>query len=244
MNLQNQIEYLKLNDLGDMFDGCSVPSPLDMQRVRGAIVMRCGLLTPLFSEPETQRDATQQFFYENQWNFEHIVKIIQAEYSPIENVAEVREENTVNSGADTLTINRNSTEAHTGVDARTVQESGQTGTQSNGNTTTTNEISAENATTYQGDNKSTVEHGEGETLTHGKRTQDDLQHGEVITHGGSDQHVNEKDSNTKYTVNRHGNIGVTTNQDMINQELDLLERFNPYKFIADLYERELILGLY
>lgn len=260
MNLQNQINYLKEFFDQDMFDDCAVPSPLNMERVRGAIVMRCGLLTPLYSEPEVQRAATQQFFFENQWNFEHIVKVIEAVYSPIENVAEVREENTTNTGADTLTISRKSTESHTGIDGRTIQESGTTGTQesgttgkqANGNTTTTNEISAENATAYQADNKSTVQHGEGETLTHGrgetlthgKRVEDDLQHGEVITHGGSDQHVNEKDSATKFTVNRHGNIGVTTNQDMINQELDLLERFNPYKFIADLYERQLILGLY
>lgn len=244
MNLQNQINYLKEFRDQDMFDDCTVPAPLNMERVRGAIVMRCGLLTPLYSEPDVQRAATQQFFFENQWNFEHIVKVIEAEYSPIENVAEVREENTTNTGADTLTINRNSTEAHTGIDGRTIQESGQTTDTESGSTTTTNEISAENVTTYQADNKSTVQHGRGDTTTHGKRVADDLQHGEVITHGGSDQHVNEKDSNTKYTVNRHGNIGVTTNQDMINQELDLLERFNPYKFIADLYERELILGLY
>lgn len=244
MNLQNQIEYLKLNDLGDMFDDCDVPAPLDMQRVRGAIVMRCGLLTPLFSEPETQRNATQQFFYENQWNFEHIIKILNAEYSPIENVAEVREESTVNSGTDTLTLNRNSTESHTGVDGRVIQESGQTTDTESGLTTTTNEISAENATTYQADNKSTVQHGRGDTTTHGKHVADDLQHGEVITHVGNDQHINEKDSNTKFTVNRHGNIGVTTNQDMINQELDLLERFNPYRFIANLYEKELMIGLY
>lgn len=244
MNLQNHINYLHDFGLGDMFDGCAVPEPLDMQRVRGAIVMRCGLLTPLFSEPEVQKAATQQFFFENQWNFEHIVKIMLAEYSPIENVAEFRKEKTKTGGADTLTITHNSTEAHSGTDARTIQESGTTGSAETGTTTSTNEISAENATTYQADNKNTLQHGRGETVTHGKGTSDTLAHGETITHGGSDTHKQDKDSTTEYEVNRHGNIGVTTNQDMINQELNLLERFNPYRFIADLYEKELIIGLY
>ena len=244
MNLQNQIDYLKEFNDQDMFDDCSVPSPLDMQRVRGAIVMRCGLLTPLYSEPETQRAATQQFFFENQWNFAHIVKIIEAEYSPIENVAEWRNEKTKNSGADTLTISKNSTETHSGTDERSIKESGNTIDSQTGETRTEHEISAENATTYQEDNLDVVTHGRIDTTTHGKGTKDDLTHGEVISHGGSDTHKTEKGSSTDYDVYRHGNVGVTTNQFLIDSEISLLERFNPYRFIADLYEKELILGLY
>ncbi len=260
MNLMNQINYLKEYLNQDMFDDCSVPAGLDMQRIRGAIVMRCGLLTPLFSEPETQRNATQQFFFENQWNFQHVINIMNAEYSPIENVAEWRNESTKNSGTDTLTINKTGQERHSGTDSRVIdedgtnniQESGSTATQANGNTTTTREISAENASTYQPDNQEIVNHGEGETVTHGKHTEgsdsrdstDDFTHGHVVDTSGKDTHVNDKDSKTDYEVYRHGNVGVTTNQQMINEELDLLNRFNPYRFIADLYEKELILGIY
>lgn len=244
MNLMNQINYLHEYLDQDMFDDCSVPAGLDMQRVRGAIVMRCGLLTPLFSEPETQRAATQQFFFENQWNFEHVINIMNAEYSPIENVAEWRNESTKNSGSDTLTISRNSTETHSGTDARTIKESGTTVDQAMGNTVTTHEISAENATSYQADNQESVTHGEGNTTTHGKETDDNLQHGEVITQGATDTHKQDRGTQTNYEVYRHGNVGVTTNQAMINEELDLLNRFNPYRFIADLYEKELILGIY
>lgn len=244
MNLQNQIRYLNEILNIDMFDDCTVPDGLNMERVRGAIVMRCGLLTPLFSEPEVQRNATQQFFYENQWNFAHIINIMNAEYSPIENVAEWRNEKTKNSGADTLTISKNSTETHSGTDERSIKESGSTVESESGETRTEHEISAENATTYQDDNLDVIQHGRTDTTTHGKGTADNLTHGEVISHGGSDTHKTEKGSSTDYEVYRHGNVGVTTNQQMINEELDLLDRFNPYRFIADLYEKELILGLY
>lgn len=292
MNLVNQIEYLKEFLQLDMFDGCSVPAGLDMDRVRGAIVMRCGLLTPLFSEPEVQRNATQQFFFENQWNFEHVIKIMNAEYSPIENVAEWRTETTSTTGKESTSVDRFSNEQHSGIDKReiaedttkgeqetgttdtadtldtTITESGNTTTQESGSTTTTREISAENATTYQADNKETVQHGRGEAVTHGKvvttdqdgtskvessrettgtedkDTVDQFTHGHTIDKTGQDQEVTDRTGQTDYTVFRHGNVGVTTNQQMINEELDLLNRFNPYRFIADLYEKELILGIY
>lgn len=292
MNLQNQINYLKNFHDADMFDLCTVPFPLDMARVRGAIIMRCGLLTPLYSEPLVQQAATQQFFYENQWNFEHIIKILEAEYSPIENVAEWKTETANHSGSDTETINRSRSEVHAGTDKNVVQESGTTtsaesgtttnaesgtttnaesGTTTNaesGTTTDTREISAENATTYQADNKSSVQHGKSDTITHGKsdttthgktdtvthgktdsvthgkKTDDTTTYGEQITYTDKDSHVYEKGTKSNNEFMRHGNIGVTTNQRLINEELDLLERFNPYKFIADLYEKELMLGLY
>lgn len=192
MNLQNQIDYLKGLNLGDMFDDCSVPDGLDMERVRGAIVMRCGLLTPLYSEPETQRAATQQFFFENQWNFKQIVNIIKSDFSPIENVFEDRTE--------TETTNRNH------ADATTYGH------------TTERQISAENVNFYSPSNN-TIE-------------------------GGADSRSGWGSDSRSLTTNRHGNIGVTSAQSLIHESLDLAERFNPYKFIADLYERELILGLY
>lgn len=276
MNLQNQINYLKNFHDADMFDLCTVPFPLDMERVRGAIIMRCGLLTPLYSEPLVQQAATQQFFYENQWNFEHIIKILEAEYSPIENVAEWRTETANNSGSDTETINRSRSEVHAGTDKNVVQESGTTtnaesgtttnaesGTTTNaesGTTIDTREISAENATTYQADNKSSVQHGKNDTITHGKtdtvthgktdnithgkKTDDTKTYGEQITYTEKDTHVYEKGTNSSNEIVRHGNVGITTNQKLINEELDLLERFNPYKFIADLYEKEMMLCLY
>lgn len=272
MNLMNQIEYLKLNNLGDMFDDCSVPDGLDMQRVRGAIVMRCGLLTPLYSEPEVQRAATQQFFYENQWNFDHIIKVMQANYSPIENVAEWRNETTINSGVDKLTIARTETETHSGTDGRTIAKTDTENISDSGNSqdigseqeqliaasTTVREISAENASLYQPDNQETENRTETKTGSDSKRnnysktisgrdtsdTKDNFTHGHKIDTSGSDTHTSNKDNETTYEVFRHGNVGVTTNQSMMQEELSLIDRFNPYRFIADLYEKELIIGLY
>lgn len=212
MNLMNQIEYLK-GILGlDMFDECSVPSGLNMDRVRGAIVMRCGLLTPLYSEPEIQRNATQQFFFENQWNFEHIVKVINAQYSPIENVFEDRTESE----------NINRTHGDTTNYGKTITTSG------NENVSVENKISAENVSTYSPDTERT------------EYTTDINTH----TESGQDERSGSGTEGRSFTMNRHGNVGTISTTKLINEELELLDNFNPYKFIADLYEKQLIIGLY
>ena len=192
MNLQNQIEYLNGTESIDMFDGCYVPPELDMQRVRGAIVMRCGLLTPLYNEPLTQMAATQQFFFENQWNFEQIVKVMTAEYNPIENVFEDRTEHET---FDNSHVSVGQSAEHT-----------------------ENKISAENVSTYSPDRE--------------------------ISESGNDNRVLTEDDERNLETHRHGNIGITSAQKLINETLDLTDRFNPYRFIADLYEKDLCIGVY
>lgn len=204
MNLQNQLEYLKRVLKQDMFDDCSVPAGLDFYRVKGAIIMRCGLLTPLYSEPTTQRLATQQFFAENRWNFEHLVKILQAEYSPIENVFEDRTESE--------------------LIERSHSDSGNFSSSVSSTVNTERKISAENVSTYSPDNQET------ETGTDQKT--------------GTDSRTGKSGENKGLTMSRHGNIGVTSAEQLINEEIDLIDRFNPYRFIADLYEKELMIGLY
>ena len=117
MNLQNLIDYCDEMGLPDIFSGASVPAPLNLDTVKSAIMVRCGLLTPLYSEPSTFRNLVTHWFNTKQWTFEHLIAVIQSEYSPIENVFEDRTDTTtfgssnihsggfkdVNSGKDTTT---------------------------------------------------------------------------------------------------------------------------------------------
>lgn len=220
MNLMNQIEYLK-NILNlDLFDDCTVPAGLDIERVKGSIIMRCGLLTPLFSEPTVQRMATQQFFSENQWNFNHLVKILSADYSPIENVFEDRTE--------TELIGKNHS------DSGNFSKSGNNSTATVTETTTATErkISAENVSSYSPDNQETGTRTGTETET------------ETLSQSGTDSRSGNSSENRSTSMHRNGNIGITSSQQLINEEIDLINRLNPYRFIADLYEKELMIGLY
>lgn len=244
MNLQNQVDYLQTTEQSDIFDGLSVPDPLNAETAKSAIMIRCGLLTPVYSEPEVMRAAIAQWSVRMQWTFQHLINIIQAEYSPIENTDKYAEHTTSNEGGTTRTHSGTDSrsETHGGTDTRT--EGGTTGTTHGGSDNVENTVSAYNANTYQPDRKEQTNYGETETVTHGKT--DALQHGETVsetqTHGL--QIADTSEGTETYTEHTHGNIGVTTNQQMIEQELELLRHFDIYGFIAEKFESELCLMIY
>lgn len=289
MNLQNLVDYCQEMGLPDPFSGASVPAPLNLDTVKSAIMVRCGLLTPVYGEPEVFTSMTTHWFFTKQWTFEHLIKIIQSEYSPIENVSELRNEKTKYGHVNTKTGGYKDTEAgkdtdtHSGKD--TVTNSGKdvsensgkdvtayTGTDNRdisntGTDTTTNTVSAYNTSGYQADNQSALLHGHtvdddityGKTetvtnglkneLTHGLKTETDHGHKLETEYGHNVERVynSEKDTESgtdELIVSRHGNIGVTTNQQMINEELDLLRHFDIYSYIAELFENDNMLMIY
>lgn len=316
MNLQNQITYLDSMDLPGMFSGASVPAPLDLEGVLSSIVKRCGLLIPQYSEPETMRELTTLWFKTNRWQFDHLVKMLLAEYSPIENTdrysdhAIKRSDDGIvsysgsdiristNGGKDVRALALGGTDTrstsqetegsgsttHSGSDVRNVEEGGSDvrGLDTGGSDTETGEAkkSAYNSSAYEPDtqNTGTTTYGrtEDETTTYGHTTDDTLTHGEVIDQeesssaSGTDATVygktedetttygrtqrEETKRGTKetrsgsggetYTEHTHGNIGVTTNQQMLEAEADLLWRFNAYDWIAAKYERDMMIQVY
>lgn len=292
MNLQNLIDYCKVYDLPDPLSGISVPEPIDADRVRAAIMMRCGLLEPVYPQPDVFRQTLAQWFDNRAWNFEHLIKIIQAEYSPIENTDKYSDHTITRDGSDTTThsgsdiISTQGTEnaeaggedsvKSTGTDR--VQSSGTDSVQSGGTDTETrtpnltrtrtDEISAENASGYQPDSRHTdadtgsettaTQHGKTDSTTYGKTDSTTYGKTDTTTYGKTNDitreetqttqhgHIETKsyDGDESYTEHTHGNIGVTTNQQMITEELELIKRFNIYDWIAERVEADLFVMVY
>ena len=241
MNLQNLVDFCQGAGLPDVFSGATVPSPLNIDTVRSAIMVRCGLLTPLYGEPEVFTNLVTHWFKTKQWTFDHLINIIQAEYSPIENVNELRNEktkyghNTTKTGSYKDTEGGKDTVALSGTDQRDITNSG--------TDTTTNTISAFNSSAYQPDNESSTLHGHSvdDDITYGKS--EDTTFG----HTNERSYTNLKDQEgggDELIVSRHGNIGVTTNQHMIEEELELLRHFDIYGYIAELFEKDNMIMIY
>ena len=210
MNLKNIVDYCRVNDLDSPFARFAVPAPLNRETAVNAIMIRCGLLTPVYGEPDTLRDIIGHWSDTKQWTFEHLIKVVQAEYSPIENVFENRTETTTygsskiksggfkdsNSGKDTVTESgtdqRDIVESGTdqrdivesGTDQRDIAESGtdQRDITNSGTDTTTNTISAFNTTGYQPDSKSELLNGKtvDDDITYGKSVDDDITYGKSV----------------------------------------------------------------
>ena len=136
--------------------------------------------------------------------------------------------------------------------------------------TVENQISADNAATYQPDNKGinsgTDERDTDETHsgtderdydeTHSgkdERDFDETHSGKDErdydeTHSGKDERdISESHSGKDITgvdSHIHGNIGVTTSQQMLNQELDIIQRLDIINYIADDWHSEFCLLIY
>ena len=241
----------QLYDLGknegiDIFNGLQLPSgsPLDRDTLINSIIMRCGLNFPNFADPFVMASAVTVWSAQNQYTFEHVAKIYEASYSPIENYDRYEDmntdhnrtlkDNTSNIGKKTENlITNNKTN-----DDRTSEHSG------TDTTTDESKTSAYDDSTYVPENKSTSD------LKHGEKITDK---DNITTNGTSNKTTNNnsniskgvtEDENTKQKNHIRGNIGVTTADAMQKEEYEFLNKYNPYTFIAGLFENDLTLFIY
>ena len=104
--------------------------------------------------------------------------------------------------------------------------------------TETTETEASNETTYgkvetrELDTLDTATYGKVNTFAHGKT--DTLTHGEKIEHGGT----------TERTVLAYGNIGVTTSQEMLTQEMESAKILNVIPVIVESFKERFCLMVY
>ena len=233
------ITLAQLYDLGnnvniDIFSGLRLPdgSPLDRDTVINSIIEKCGLNIPMYADPRIMQSAITLWSAKNQYTFIHVGKIYNAEYSPIENTdrydeiivdRDLKDGTTINSTKteDGETTNTN-TNTHAGTDTTTVEET----------------TSAENVTDYQPKDETTSTAVYGSTITDNGGSSLD----KTTTTNGTNKKI--VDENTKTTQHLHGNIGVSTNTKLQTEEYTLLEKYNPYDFIAGLFENSLTLFVY
>lgn len=211
MNFQNQIDYGQSFGI-DVLGGVQVLEPLNLDTLKSLIVIRCGLLTPLYSEPETMAQAISTWFDVNAYGIGKMLDMAKTEYLPLENY---RRNESVTRGL----------ERERGENERTTDTGDITDEYHNATEKT---VSAFNSTEYAPDEKTEATGDNTRTL--------DTERGRNLTETQTD---NETEERLVY-----GNIGTMTTQQMFNEELDLLDRFNPYEWIVSRMEHELFLALW
>lgn len=218
----------------DIFDGITLPddSPIDRNILINTIMEKCGLNIPMYADPNVMRSAITIWSARNQYTFVHVGKILDAVYSPIENKDYYEDITRTgdNSGDASNTITK--------TDSDQMQTS-KTTTHSGTDTTTDEDTtSAYNVSTYQNNNKSVTELEHGEQIS-------DVGSGTVVknTNSTNTTHTQGAENETT-TSHQHGNIGVSTFFDIQRGEYQLIAEYNPYSFIAGLFENELTLYIY
>lgn len=222
----------------DIFDGVSLPeeSPLDRETVINTILVKCGQNFPMYADPNVFKSAVDIWNAKNQYTFIHIGKIYNADYSPIENtdrydsITVQRErdmtDNTVidNDKTENARTTSHNTNTHAGTDGAVTEET----------------TSAFNESEYEPKDKTETTTTFGSTITdNGGGTVN-----RTTNIDGTNDKTIDEDETTTTTQHLHGNIGVSTNTQLQTEEYELLAKFNPYDFIAGLFENELTLFVY
>lgn len=244
-----------------LFEGMVLPSDYDRDALLSEILKRSGQLYPYHQVPDILKADIRLWFARNYLGFDRSMAALEAEYNPIENYNRIE--------ANTRTPNLTDKSTLSGKDS--TQASGKDTDQLSGTDTTTRtytnyketvdysgsddvekQVSAFDSSSYQpaektitgrtnrkdeksvsGSYADATQFGKKDEITYGKK--DEVTYGKVdtLTHTGTES----------FRSNIHGNIGVTTNQQMIESELEL-RRFDIYSDIATRFEREFIVQVY
>lgn len=229
-----QLYNLAASENINLFEGLKLPegSPLDRDTMINDILMRCGLNYPNFADPYVMKSAIAVWSAKNQYTFEHVAKIYEADYSPIENYDRYEDMNTDRTRGMSDDTESNSTKNENIISNRNTSH---TGTDS---TTDTNTVSAYDSSTYQPETQTTSD------LEHGENIADNGSSNKSTTSNSKTEKDVTENENTKQTNHIRGNIGVMTATAMQEAEYELLGKFNPYSFISGLFENDLTLFVY
>lgn len=228
-----------------LFDGMILPEDYDRDALLAEIMKRCGQLYPYHQVPPVLKADIRLWFSRNYLNFDRTMEALTAEYDPIENYNRHELSTKTPNLTDKSTLSGKDSTQASGTDStvREYDDYKETVTYS-GDDTRETQVSAFDSSTYQPSEKvtdsRTNREDEKETsgsysddLTHGRK--DETTYGKVdtVTHTGTEG----------YSSHIHGNIGVTTSQQMITSELEL-RRFDIYTDIAARFEHEFIVQVY
>lgn len=221
-----------------LFDYLHIPNGLNKDVLINKIIMECQELETLLPDIEVFKWAI------NNWSLSYInnwTKLFNTEnlsYNPIENYDRVEEFTTTDSSSKSSSDNRNISE--NGSMSKNT-ESKQNGQYTyNGDSSELNQKVSFNSGLID-DSKITANNsGENDTNSTSNETSKDIKVNNTI----DANNYNENSNNTNIVKGRaHGNIGVTTTQQMLQQEREIV-KFNLYDYIAQMFKERFCLLIY
>lgn len=202
-----------------VFDLMNLPEGIDKDTVTDNIVLEGSDFEVLYADPHMFRAAVGTWSSKHYRTFEKWVAALNIEYNPLENYDRKEDyTDTSNKGEKTTAGN---TRTLNNEDKETL------------NTTTTDEhtVSAFDSGTYQPSDKNVIGNTGTDTFNHTGTIKDEG-NGSLISNGKE-----------VHSGRIHGNIGVTTSQQMLQSELDIA-RFNIIQQITDLFLTEFMILVY
>lgn len=183
-----------------------------------------GDLTPVYQEPSYLRRYVTSVARSLQWTIDHLWEVTQLEYNPIENYD--RMESWEDKGGGTFQKGK--------VDTEETFNKGDITTTFGKVTDSTHKVAAFNSSDPEVANTDNTTDSGSDSQTFGA----DSSHGSV-TNG-----LDESTTKGTHEGRIHGNIGVTTSQQMMQSEIDLTKAYNFLDEVCKLYADRLLIGVW
>ena len=190
-------------------------------------MLECGEFETLYSDPSFMRTAVGTWSNKHYRTFEKWNAALNLEYNPLENYDRI--EDWTDTGKENSKV-KFTDETSTETDSTTTSEGS-----SNQNGNTEDLVSAYDSSTYQESEKHVIDTDEDHS--------DEVTSNTKLTNDTKQNTEGDKGTEDKHTGRIHGNIGVTTSQQMLQSELDIA-RFNLIQQITDLFGTELCIMVY
>ena len=223
----------------DLFGLLNLPPGIDKDTLVNNIMLRGGEFEVVYSNPDFYKSAIGLWSNKHYRTFEKWINALNIDYNPLENYDRMEEWSDSGSRTNTGTVSDSGIRKNTGT--QSTESSGKDNFKGSGNSTSSDEISAYNSNSFQNDKKNTTNSSnssETNTTANNTRT-DNLSESNSNTRTDN---LSEK-TNSDRKGRAHGNIGVTTSQQMLQSELDIA-KWNIYEKITDLFLSEFCIMVY
>lgn len=219
-----------------LLDGVVVPEGMDAELMKNTLYMRCGELTSHWSSPGTFKAATTHWFLTHQWNIQHLYNLLLAEYNPIHNYD--RDETI------TIDVGENGGRGYNSEVTSTGETSGDSTRTPNltntDDTTVKRNVSAFDSAEYQPRDEDVTDATRTESGTDNIESHDETSNNTATDY--QEQTVNNRNEN--HVNHMEGNIGITTTQQMMQEEIALMKGFNLYDTVASMFEDDMMVLVY
>lgn len=248
-------EYMEGNEEfnGGLFTSIQLTPRLEKEVCIDTILEMWGSNDVIRSNPVIMKRYTDLFFLKNYDNFDKMAEALQADYDPIENYNRYEDtaEDRATAGNFTESGTEGGTSSLTGSSGSEATSSGSgtttgSGTNNIGASNTEHQISAMDSSSYQPRDKDlnsarTDTNSNTSTSSEQATSTVSATESQSNTFSNTDSKTGSNTGTDNFTRDSHihGNIGVTTSQQMIQSEIEL-RKFNIYNYIADLYAKEFI----
>lgn len=215
----------------DLFINLVLPEGVDRDLVIETILEKYGMQALVRPDPSYMKKHIGVWSHRKLWTWTKLYDTLNLKYNPIDNTDKYEDYTDTRTTERTTAGKTASTSG--GTDSRTENET----TSGTRNETTEHDVSAENASYYQPDNRDTTRGSNEDSRENTARGTTSL------TSNGTNSETENYIDTFKHTLHTHGNIGVTTTQQMIEAERESV-RYNLVEEIAADYQAAFCLDIY